>query len=149
MKKILLIIEKATDEQLWGRVTVDDNLITDEAASLPALQRKMKKLLHDFHDLKPFTYDFDITYDLTALFNEKKYLNLSEVASQAGINRSLMAQYAAGTKFPSVERAKEIEKVIHSLGRDLMEVKLAVKGRRLKTPKIATKPKKAPQKTKA
>ena len=149
MKKIPLIIEKASDDQLWGRVTVDDNLITDEAASLPALQRKLKKLLNDFHDLKPLTYDFDITYDLTALFNEKKYLNLSEVASQAGINRSLMAQYAAGTKFPSVERTKEIEKVIHGLGRDLLEVKLAVKGRSLKTTKTGARPKKTRQKTKA
>ncbi len=94
MKKIPLIIEKASDDQLWGRVTIDDNLITDEATSLPALQRKLKKLLNDFHDLQPLTYDFDITYDLTALFNEKN-LNLSEVASRAGINRSLMAQYAA------------------------------------------------------
>jgi hypothetical protein len=147
MKKILLIIEKAPDDQLWGRVTIDDNLITDEATSLPALQRKMKKHLNDFHDLKPLTYDFDLTYDLTALFNEKKYLNLSEVASQAGINRSLMAQYAAGTKFPSVERAREIEKVIHELGRELMEVKLAVKGRSLKNTKTRTP--KARQKTKA
>jgi transcriptional regulator with XRE-family HTH domain len=143
-----LIIEKASDDQLWGRVSVDDNLITDEAASLPALLRKMKKLLNDFHDIKPLTYDFDLTYDLTALFNEKKYLNLSEVASQAGINRSLMAQYAAGTKFPSVERAKEIEEVIHELGRELMKVKLAVKGRSLKTAKKASTPKKTRQKAK-
>jgi hypothetical protein len=149
MKNILLIIEKDSANQLWGRVTIDDNLITDEAASLPALQRKMKKLIQDFHDLPPLNYDFDITYDLTALFSEKKYLNLSEVAVQAGINRSLMAQYAAGTKFPSIERALEIEKAIHDLGRDLMGVKLAVKGRSLKTSKKVARPKKARQKAKA
>lgn len=149
MKNILLIIEKDSDNQLWGRVRIDNNLITDEAASLPSLQRKMKKLLQDFHDLPPLTYDFDITYDLTALFSEKKYLNLSEVAVQAGINRSLMAQYAAGAKFPSVERAMEIEKAIHDLGRDLMGVKLAVKGRSLKPAKSPSKAAKVRQKVKA
>lgn len=148
MKKIQLIIEKGSNEQLWGRVTLEDNLITDEAASLPVLQRKMKKLLQDFHDLRPFNYDFDITYDLTALFNEKKYLNLSGVALQAGINRSLMAQYAAGKKFPSAQRAKTIEKAIHELGRDLMGVKLAVKGRGLKSTKRPVSAKKTRKKAK-
>ena len=43
-----------------------------------------------------------------------------------------MAQYAAGKKFPSLQRAKEIEKAIHDLGRDLLKVKIAVKGVRAK-----------------
>jgi len=135
MKKIVLIVEKASDNQLWGRVTVEDNLITDEASTLTALQRKLRKLLYDFHDLDPASYEFDLTYDLTALFNEMKFLNLSGVATRAGINRSLMAQYAAGKKFPSPERARSIEKAIHNLGRDLLEVKLALKGQSLKTSK--------------
>ena len=146
MKKIVLIVEKASDNQLWGRVTIEDNLITDEAATLTALQKKLRKLLCDFHDLDPVTYEFDLAYDLTALFNEMKFLNLSGVASRAGINRSLMAQYAAGKKFPSPERAKTIEKAIHNLGRDLLEIKLAVKGRSLKTAKAPkrTKTQRAP-----
>jgi hypothetical protein len=105
--------------------------------------------LFDFHGLLPYSYDFDITYDLTALFNEKKYLNLSGVALQAGINRSLMAQYAAGKKFPSTQRAKDIEKAIHELGRELVGVKLAVKGRSLKPTKKAAIAKKAHPKVKA
>src|SRR5579859_3586234 len=132
MENILLIIEKGTDNELWGRVTFDDNLITESAPSLELLEKKIKKLLHDFHDLDPKLVHFDVAYDLTAVFSEKKYLNLSEVAIKLGINRSLMAQYAAGKKFPSLERAKEIEKTIHALGRDLLKVKISVKGERLK-----------------
>jgi DNA-binding transcriptional regulator YdaS (Cro superfamily) len=132
MEHILLIIEKATDGELWGRVTLDDNLITESASKLELLQKKIKKLLHDFHDLDPMAVHFDIAYDLTAIFSEKKYLNLSEVAQHLGINRSLMAQYAAGKKFPSTERAKDIENAIHELGRDLLGVKIAVRGKRLK-----------------
>jgi hypothetical protein len=142
MENILLIIEKGTDNELWGRVTFDDNLITESAPSLEVLQKKIKKLLHDFHDLDSALVHFDIAYDLTAIFSEKKYLNLSEVAQRLGINRSLMAQYAAGNKFPSTERAREIENAIHDLGRDLLGIKIAVRGQRLKRinqPKKKTK----------
>jgi hypothetical protein len=132
MDKILLIIEKGADKELWGRVSFDDNLIVDSAPSMDVLQKKMKKALHDFHDLNPATIEFETAYDLTAVFSEKKYLNLSVVAGKLGINRSLMAQYAAGTKFPSPERAREIEAAIHALGRDLLKLRIAVKGERIK-----------------
>jgi transcriptional regulator with XRE-family HTH domain len=99
---------------------------------MPLLQRKIKNLLRDFHDLDRAAVDFDLAYDLTALFAEKQYLNLSGIASKMGINRSLMAQYAAGKKHPSFERAKEIENVIHDLGRDLLQIKLALNGSSLR-----------------
>ena len=139
MQKILLIIEKGTDKDLWGRVSFDDNLIVDSAPSLELLQRKMKKLLQDLHDLNPSKVEFEMAYDLTAIFSEKSYLNLSVVAQKLGINRSLMAQYASGSKFPSPERAYEIEKAIHDLGRDLLKIRIAVKGERLKRPSKGVK----------
>ena len=132
MKKITLIIEKGSDDELWGRVAYDDDLITSNASTLDLLQKKIRNILHKLHDLAPSDIEFDLVYDLTAVFSEKKYLNLSEVAQKIGINRSLMAQYAAGKKFPSPERAKEIEKAIHALGRDLLKIKIAVKGIRAK-----------------
>jgi hypothetical protein len=148
MKKILLVVEKSADDHLWGRVDFEDNVIIDDAPSLPQLQKKMKDLLHDFHDLKPATVDFEIAYALEAVFTEKKYLNLSELASRVGINRSLLAQYAAGIKFPSLERAQKIEEAIHDLGRDLLEIKLALNGQDLKRSKTITARNKKKQKTK-
>jgi transcriptional regulator with XRE-family HTH domain len=131
MQKILLIIEKGVDKDLWGRVSFDDNLIVDSASSLESLEKKMKKTLHGLHGVNPATIEFDIAHDLTAVFSEKAYLNLSVVAQKLGINRSLMAQYAAGTKFPSTERARAIEAAIHELGRDLLNLQIAVKGERV------------------
>ena len=90
MEKILLIIEKGVDKDLWGRVSFDDNLIVDSAQSMELLQKKMIKSLHVFHDLSIGDIEFDIAYDLTAVFSEKAYLNLSVVAQKLGINRSLM-----------------------------------------------------------
>ena len=128
MQKILLVIEKGKGKDLWGRVTFDDNLIVDSAPSIDLLREKMAGLLCDFHDLPVSEIGFDIAYDLTAVFSEKAYLNLSVVAQKLGINRSLMAQYASGNKFPSAERARAIEQTIHGLGRDLLNIRIAVKG---------------------
>ena len=141
MQKILLIIEKGSDKDLWGRVSFRENLVVDSAASLESLEKKMKKTLRDFHSLNPATIEFDIAYDLTALFSEKSYLNLSNFAQKLGINRSLMAQYAAGTKYPSTERARAIEQAIHELGRELLKLQIAVKGQRVTSRKIPKKTK--------
>jgi len=132
MEKIVLIIEKGNDKELWGRVTFDDNLITDSAPSIGLLEKKMKKALEAFHGLDSAKIEFDLAHDLTAVFDQKDYLNLSAVAERIGINRSLMAQYAAGKKFPSPERARKIEKTIHELGRDLLKLRIAVKGESLR-----------------
>src|SRR5580658_6470559 len=139
MRKILLIIEKGTGKDLWGRVSFEDNLIVDSASSLESLQKKMKKTLQDLHGVNPATIEFDIAHDLTAVFSEKAYLNLSVVAQKLGINRSLMAQYAAGTKYPSSKRAQAIETAIHELGRDLLKLQIAVKGDRIRPGKIKRK----------
>ena len=127
-----MVIEKGADKHLWGRVTLDDDLIVNSARSLESLEKKMKKNLQDFHDKSPATIEFDLAHDLTAVFSEKPHLNLSVVAQKLGINRSLMAQYASGNKFPSPERALAIEDAIHDLGRDLLEIQIAVNGEVIK-----------------
>jgi len=128
MEKIILIIEKGADKHLWGRVTLGDDLIVTSAGSLESLQKKMKKNLQDFHDKSAAAIEFELVHDLTAVFSEKPYLNLSVLAQKLGINRSLMAQYASGNKFPSRARAKAIEDAIHDLGRDLLQIRIAVNG---------------------
>jgi hypothetical protein len=69
---------------------------------------------------------FELVYDLTALFMQKDYLNVSAIALKAGINPGLMSQYVAGFKYPSLERAKAVEHIINGLGRELIGIKLAV-----------------------
>ena len=125
MKKIVLVIEKAAEKELWGRIEYDDNLIVESARSIEKLQVKMKKLLMDFHDLPAEEIEFDLQYDLTGLFEDKSFLNTSAVAEVIGINKSLMRQYTSGIKFPSYERAKQIETAIHKIGKDLLKVKVA------------------------
>ncbi|HEY4111082.1 hypothetical protein [Puia sp.] len=144
MEKIPLIVEKGADKHLWGRVTLNDDLLVDSAKSLESLQKKFRKNLQDFHGMNPATIEFELAHDLTAVFSEKPYLNLSVVAQKLGINRSLMAQYASGNKFPSHERALAIEDAIHDLGRDLLQIRIAVHGEVIRQSRKA--PKKVRQK---
>lgn len=124
MEKIELVIESAKENELWGRVLYADNLIVEEASSIPELEDKIKALLKEFHELKPEEIIFDLQYDNAGLFEQKKYLNTAIIAERTGINKSLMRQYASGIKSPSYERAKEIERVIHEIGKELLLIKI-------------------------
>lgn len=129
MKHFPLIIERSRDGKLWGRVQVKDNLIVESASSVEVLVRKMKKLLWNFEQIAPDNVEFRHIYDLTVLFSFKDYLNISVIAEKAGINPALMRQYASGVKFPSKERARKIEHVIHRLGKELIQVRITTGGK--------------------
>jgi hypothetical protein len=117
----LLIVER-NKGNFWGRVEISDNLIVDTASSLESLKKKMRKLISDFEDKE--AVDFDISYDLTAFFEQYAYINISKIASKSGINYSLMRQYSIGYKYPSEIRVKMIEKAIREIGKELIKVKL-------------------------
>ena len=51
-------------------------------------------------------------------------INISALANQIGINKSLLAKYIYGIKKPSGARKKEIENALHVLGNNLMAVEL-------------------------
>ena len=119
--KLLLIIEK-NNGKLWGRVNHRANLITDSATTIENLERRMRKLLKDFHDLK--SVEFDHSYDLTVFFEEYDFLKQSKIAELAGMNPGLLRQYASGVKHPSPEQAKKIEKAVHDLAKNLRSVSL-------------------------
>ncbi|HLG38221.1 MAG TPA: helix-turn-helix transcriptional regulator [Chitinophagaceae bacterium] len=119
--KVLLTIEKDKGK-LWGRVTYKNNLITDYAGSISALEKKMTKLLSDFHGVQKIS--FDHSYDLTVFFEKFDFLKQSKVAELAGINPGLLRQYASGVKNPSADQARKIEKAVHQLAKELQSVSL-------------------------
>ena len=126
MKSFLLTLEKVPGKKdIWGRVLYEDDLIVDVAPSVGALERKFKKLLHDFHDVDPAKVQFEHAYDLTSLFDQYKYFNVSAIAEKAGINPSLMRQYAAGNKLPSPETAAKIEQVIRDIAKEMLTIRVS------------------------
>ena len=118
--KTQLIVERS-DGMLTGRVTVNKNLILDQADNLQSLKKQIKNLVYEFENT--VVEEFDVVYDLTSFFVAHP-LNIADVAKKAGINASLMRQYASGNKFPSEERLKEIEGAIHEIGKELTKIKL-------------------------
>ena len=51
-------------------------------------------------------------------------INVSALAKEIGINKSLLAKYIYGIKNPSPSRKKEIKKALHELGERLLAVEL-------------------------
>jgi hypothetical protein len=58
------------------------------------------------------------------IFSQIGELNISAFARRSGISQPLMAAYLNGTKIPGENRKKEIEKILHELGKELIAIKL-------------------------
>ena len=124
-KKIPIIIESVDEKGYWGRVYIEDNLIVDFSKTIEGLKKKMTKLVFDFHGLVGTKYAFEIQYDISGLFDDKKYLNASVVADRAGISRLMLRQYRSGYKFPTKEKLEKLELAIHEIGEELKTLKIA------------------------
>ncbi|MET4081866.1 hypothetical protein ABIB40_001817 [Pedobacter sp. UYP30] len=113
MKKLKLemIVERGEDN-LTGRVTINDNLIVENADNVNDLEEKLKLLLFEFENVKPESVEFEHLYDVYALFNQFDFLNIGKVADRAGINAGLLRQYASQVKCPSAKQAQKIEQTI-------------------------------------
>jgi predicted RNase H-like HicB family nuclease len=66
---------------------------------------------------------FDFRMDVSDFFKLHNQINQSLIAQKAGINPSLIRQYARGIKHPGIKQARKIEKAIHQLGRELLQVR--------------------------
>jgi hypothetical protein len=122
---INLIVENAKAGEVWGRVNYEDDLLIESAENVEQLQIKMKALILDFHDLKPDTINFEISYDLSAFFENFAYLKISEIAKYAGLNASLLRHYVAGSKTASKAQVMKLQKAIRKVGIELMQVNFA------------------------
>ncbi len=74
-----------------------------------------------------FSGEFDLTYkmDLASLFEWfSGILTKSGVSKITGMNQSLISQYVSGIKSPSNKQTKKIERALHNLGQELLEIEL-------------------------
>lgn len=74
-----------------------------------------------------FQSEYKLTYkmDIASLFEYfSGILTKSAVARITGLNQSLISQYVSGTKKPSSKQTKKIERALHHLGKELLEVEL-------------------------
>jgi len=67
--------------------------------------------------------DISYRYHPSAFFKTFKMFNVSYLAKTIGVNSSLMRQYKSGKTYISEARKKQIEKGIHRLANELLEIK--------------------------
>jgi hypothetical protein len=136
MKRTLQIILEKGDGELWGRVEAPGFLHTTVGSSAEEVTTNLRDLIADFlehegktmpewADVAETDISYEYGYDLTALFEVFNAIKINAIADSAGINQSLMRQYASGKKRPSERQASKIETAIHELGDRLRAVALA------------------------
>lgn len=133
-KAIEVYVEKAEDGTYWGSTQNIPGGVTACGQNLEELKENLKIAFEDYlevakeeneewmdkvKELKTFEYKLDIQS-----FFKLLPVKISAIAEKAGINPSLMRQYATGKANASEQRAKQIEKAIHELGKDLLSVSL-------------------------
>ncbi|MGM9509521.1 hypothetical protein ACS5NO_17430 [Larkinella sp. GY13] len=139
--KQTIILEKG-DGELWGRLSYDPGedkegfLHTTVGANVAEITQNIRDLVTDSleHELKDDPYwagvnpndiEFNYVYDLTAFFEVFNAVKINVIAEKAGINKALARQYASGVKHPSAQQAKKIEKAVHELANELLQVQIA------------------------
>ena len=77
-------------------------------------------------DIPESLYDaeFEFKYDVSSLFNEFYFINVSKFAEWIGISPSLMRHYKSGDTYISDSQAKKIEDGLHRIAARLMSVTL-------------------------
>jgi hypothetical protein len=131
LEKIEIIIEK-NDGLLWGRVEGKGKFMpTPYGTTTTRVISNLKELIIEYkkNEGKRDTFwskvdlnniPFEFKYDLESYFQEHDYLKISSVAEIAGMNPSLIRQYASGVKFPSSEQAEKLKRAIRKIAKDLL-----------------------------
>ena len=70
-------------------------------------------------NLPPFPSELDFRYDIESFFNKFSYLIISKVAQLAGINPSLMRQYASGLTKAGQKQYDKIRTAVNCIVREL------------------------------
>lgn len=84
---------------------------------------RWKSLDEDIHITSFYnTEEPDSGNEIAAIFKRFPQLNVSGVARQMGIHKSLLARYIYGIKKPSEERKEQIKEALHALGKELAAV---------------------------
>lgn len=125
-KKILVMVEQASDGSYWCRTedAINNGHFSSVGSSVEAAKQD---LLDCYAEAKEFEKDlpdveFVYKYDIQSFFNYFSYLNVTDIARRAGINPSLMRQYASGVKKAGEKTYKRLSVCVNKIEEDLKAV---------------------------
>ena len=108
------MVEELPDFALAGYGNTAKQAIED----MYVAQKEIKELLEEEGKQMP-ELEFVFRFDIGSFFDYYSYLNMSGVAKKAGINASLMRQYAMGKHEPSQKRKQQILECLHQIAEEL------------------------------
>jgi len=138
MKKNLsieVVVERHYDGTFWGTTQNIPGVVTAFGASLDELKKNLEQAFLEYvaaaaelgeawiEEVRT-RKEWAFYMNMQALFALVPEVKISAIARRAGINESLMRQYATGKAVVSEDRLRYIEQTIHDLGRELQTVKL-------------------------
>ena len=82
-------------------------------------REKGEELPEELKDLS-----FDYKYDISALFDDFSFLNVSKFAERIGISPSLMRHYKKGDTYISSRQAKKIQDGLYQIAHEFLSVSL-------------------------
>ena len=113
------MVEDVQDFGLSGFGPTAKDAIKDLYVAKDEIKEELEKEGKEMPNLN-FTFKFDVG----SLFDYYSYLNISGVAKKAGINASLMRQYASGVHKPSSKRLAVIETALKDMAKEIHSVAL-------------------------
>lgn len=132
MKNLIAIVEKTgtgfsayiehSDEVIAS--TTGDTMHELRGNLKDSLDLYLETCLEMSIDISDIGDAFEMTLDVPQFFKYYKTLNASEFALFLGMNRSLLSQYATGTKTPSEKQSLKIVKGIHQLGKEYLSIEV-------------------------
>ena len=131
--KLSVVLEKGEAGEWFGSVEAPGTFITTVGSSVQELTQNLKNLVQDhlehegktqaaWHGVQVNDIEWEYTYDLSGFFEQFNALKINSIADLAGLNRSLVRQYATGAKSASTAQVQKIQKAVHQLAQSLLQV---------------------------
>ena len=125
--KVTVIMEKATDgyyscyveDELDGFGLMGHGATTEEAKKdmLLAYDEIKEMFSQEGKDISEL--EFVYKYDMQTFFNYFSFLNISKIGEMAGINSSLLRQYASGAAMAGEKQYNKIKDCINRIAHEL------------------------------
>lgn len=131
--KIKVLVERHDDGTYWGTTQNVPGVVSSFGETLEELKENLQTAFDDYvevaeeegekwvKEVKKIN-EWDYNMNIQAFFDLIPEVKISAIGKKAGINESLMRQYARGKAAVSEDRMKLIEKSVHDLGKELTSV---------------------------
>lgn len=126
--KVTIQVEKGKQEKNFSCFMVEElpdftlagygNTAKQAIEDMFVAQKEIKELLEEEGKQMP-ELEFVFRFDIGSFFDYYSYLNMSGVAKKAGVNASLMRQYAMGIHEPSQKRKQQILDCLRQISQEM------------------------------